>query len=114
MQDRGFYTGEQAADTLDLTPGRIRQMLRGGDLEGSKEPRDRGWRITRESVEEVRRRRPPPRERCGQMAAIDALDTGVAADRTPTASPSRRTAWRSPRSETTPEGSTRGSTQAGS
>ena len=65
MQDRGFYTVEQAADTLDLTPGRIRQMLRGGDLEGSKEPGDRGWRITRESVEEVRRRRPPPRERGG-------------------------------------------------
>ena len=65
MQDRGFYTVEQAADTLDLTPGRIRQMLRAGDLEGSKEPGDRGWRITRESVEEVRRRRPPPRERGG-------------------------------------------------
>ncbi|HEX5974460.1 MAG TPA: hypothetical protein VFY57_04790, partial [Rubrobacteraceae bacterium] len=65
MQDRGFYTVELAADTLDLTPGRIRQMLRGGDLEGSKEPRDRGWKITRESVEEVRRRRPPPRERGG-------------------------------------------------
>jgi excisionase family DNA binding protein len=57
MQDRGFYTVEQAADTLDLTPGCIRQMLRGGDLEGSKEPGDRGWRITRESVEEVSRRR---------------------------------------------------------
>src|SRR5215210_3207382 len=65
MQDRGFYTVEQAADTLDLTPGRIRQMLSGGNLEGSKEPGDRGWRITRESVEEVRRRRSPPRERGG-------------------------------------------------
>jgi hypothetical protein len=31
MQDRGFYTVEQAADTLDLTPGRIRQMLRAGE-----------------------------------------------------------------------------------
>ena len=65
MQDRGFYTVEQAADTLDLRSGRIRQMLRGGDLDGSKEPGDRGWRITRESVEEVRWRRPPPRERGG-------------------------------------------------
>jgi excisionase family DNA binding protein len=55
MQDRGFYTVEQAADTLELTRGRIRQMLRGGDLEGSKEPGDRGWRITRESVEVLRR-----------------------------------------------------------
>jgi hypothetical protein len=34
MQDRGFYTVEQAADTLDLTPGRIRQRLRAGELEG--------------------------------------------------------------------------------
>jgi excisionase family DNA binding protein len=57
MQDRGFYTVEQAADTLHLMPGRIRQKLRAGDLEGSKEPGDRGWRITRESVEEARRRR---------------------------------------------------------
>jgi hypothetical protein len=32
MQDRGFYTVEQAADTLDLTPGRIRQMLRLANL----------------------------------------------------------------------------------
>src|SRR5215204_4729844 len=65
MQDLGFYAVEQAVDTLDLTSGRIRQRLRGGNLEGSKEPGDRGWRITRESVEEVRRRRPPPRERGG-------------------------------------------------
>ena len=65
MQDRGFYTVEQAADTLDLRSGRIRQMLRGGDLEGSKEPGERGWRITRESVEKVRWRRPTPRERGG-------------------------------------------------
>jgi hypothetical protein len=46
MQDRGVYTVEQPADTLDLTPGRIRQMLRAGDLGGSKEPGDRGWRNT--------------------------------------------------------------------
>ena len=59
MQDRGFYTVEQAADTLELTPGRIRQMLRGGDLEGSKEPGERGWRITRESVEEEPERAEP-------------------------------------------------------
>jgi hypothetical protein len=34
MQDRGFYAVKQAADMTDLTPGRIRQMLRAG------EPRD--------------------------------------------------------------------------
>jgi hypothetical protein len=32
MQDRGFSTVEQAADTLDLTSGRNRQMLRAGEL----------------------------------------------------------------------------------
>jgi hypothetical protein len=37
MQDRGFYTVEQAAGTLDLTPGRIRQMLRGGELKRTRE-----------------------------------------------------------------------------
>ncbi len=29
-----FYTVEEAARVLQLTPGRIRQMLRAGDLEG--------------------------------------------------------------------------------
>jgi hypothetical protein len=28
MQDRGFYTVEQAADTLDLTPGRYWKATR--------------------------------------------------------------------------------------
>jgi hypothetical protein len=32
MQDRGFCTVEQTADTLDLTSGRIRQMLRAGEF----------------------------------------------------------------------------------
>ena len=60
MQDRGFYTVEQAADTLDLTPGRIRQMLRAGDLEGipPEESGARGWRIPAAVVEERRRNAP--------------------------------------------------------
>jgi hypothetical protein len=33
QEDRGFYTVEQTADTLDLTPGRHRQMLRAGEFE---------------------------------------------------------------------------------
>jgi len=73
MQDRGFYTVQQAADTLDLTPGLIRQMLRGGDLEGSKEPGERGWRITRESVEEVRRRRRDRENRRLLAAALERI-----------------------------------------
>jgi hypothetical protein len=37
MQDRGFYAVEQAADTFDPTPGRIRQMLRAGELKRTRE-----------------------------------------------------------------------------
>lgn len=63
MQDRGFYTVEQAADNLDLTPGRIRQMLRAGDLEGipPEESGQRGWRILA-AVVEGRRRNTPRKE----------------------------------------------------
>ena len=35
MEGEGdFYTVEEAARVLQLIPGRIRQMLRAGDLEG--------------------------------------------------------------------------------
>jgi excisionase family DNA binding protein len=63
MQDRGFYTVEQAADTLNLTPGRIRQMLRASDLEGIplEESGARGWRIPADVVEERRQYKGPRR-----------------------------------------------------
>ena len=67
MDGEDFYSVEQAADTLELTPGRVRQMLRAGDLEGippgerrgEAELGGRGWRVSRESVEALLRRRPP-------------------------------------------------------
>ncbi len=59
MDSEDFYSVEQAADTLDLTPGRVRQMLRAGDLEGIPPGERRGWRVSRESVEALLRRRPP-------------------------------------------------------
>ena len=34
MEGEDFYTVEEAAKVLQLTPGRIRQMLRAGELEG--------------------------------------------------------------------------------
>jgi excisionase family DNA binding protein len=38
-----FYTVDEAARILKLTPGRIRQMLRAGELEGIS-PEDSGGR----------------------------------------------------------------------
>ena len=44
-----FYTVDEAAKVLKLTPGRIRQMLRAGDLEGSRDEAGR-WRIPAHAV----------------------------------------------------------------
>ena len=44
-----FYTVDEAAKVLKLTPGRIRQMLRSGDLEGARDEADR-WRIPAHAV----------------------------------------------------------------
>ena len=47
MDGNDFYTVEEAAKILKLTPGRIRQMLRKGEMEGVS-PEDsggRGWKI---------------------------------------------------------------------
>ncbi len=60
-----FYTVEEAARILKLTPGRIRQMLREGTLEGVS-PEDsggRGWKIPMHAVHDrdrpARVERPP-------------------------------------------------------
>jgi excisionase family DNA binding protein len=47
MQGEGFYTVEEAAQALKLTPDRIRQMLRDGELEGvsPQESGASGWKI---------------------------------------------------------------------
>lgn len=63
--DRDFYTAPEAAKILKLTPGRVRQMLRSGDLEGTppEESGDRGWRIPMRAVHDRERpgriERPP-------------------------------------------------------
>jgi excisionase family DNA binding protein len=63
MEGEDFYTVEEAARVLKLTPGRIRQMLRAGDLEGisPEETSGRGWRIPMHAVHD--RERPPRVER---------------------------------------------------
>ena len=47
-----FYSVDEAARILKLTPGRIRQMLRAGELEGipPEEGGGRGWKIPMHAV----------------------------------------------------------------
>jgi hypothetical protein len=60
------YTVEQAAEILQLTPGRVRQLLRDEHLDGT--PPDagsgqRGWSVTTESVRDrLARQQPRPEQ----------------------------------------------------
>ena len=60
MQAANFYTVEQAARALKLTPDRIRQMLRDGELEGVPPQKGgaSGWMIPVRVIHD--RDRPPP------------------------------------------------------
>lgn len=62
--DRDFYTVSEAAKILKLTPGRVRQMLRSEELEGTPPKGDqRGWKIPMRAVHDRERpgriERPP-------------------------------------------------------
>ena len=52
MDTGDFYSVEEAAKILKRTPGRIRQMLRAGELEGvpPEEGEGRGWKIPAHAV----------------------------------------------------------------
>lgn len=58
-----YYSVDEAAKVLKLTPGRVRQMLRAGELEGvpPEESGERGWKIPMHAVHD--RDRPPRIER---------------------------------------------------
>jgi hypothetical protein len=60
MQGEDFYTVEEVAQALKLTPDRIRQMLRDGELEGvpQQEGGAPGWKIPVRVI--PGRDRPPP------------------------------------------------------
>ena len=60
MEEGDYYTVDEAARILKLTPGRIRQMLRAGELEGDHDEAGR-WRIPMRVVHD--RPRPPRVER---------------------------------------------------
>ena len=54
-----FYTVEEAAKVLKRTPGRVRQMLREGTLEGEGGGDAKGpWRVYRWSVHALRDKAP--------------------------------------------------------
>jgi excisionase family DNA binding protein len=63
VKGEDFYSVEEAAKVLKVTPGRIRQMLRAGQLEGvpPAESAGRGWKIPMRAVHD--RERPPRVER---------------------------------------------------
>jgi excisionase family DNA binding protein len=63
VKGEDFYSVEEAAKVLKLTPGRIRQMLRAGELEGvpPAESAGRGWKIPMRAVHD--RERPARIER---------------------------------------------------
>ncbi len=65
MQGEDFYTVEESARALKLTPDRIRQMLRDGEIEGvpPQEGGASGWKIPVRIVQD--RDRPPPMVRPG-------------------------------------------------
>lgn len=52
-----FYSVEEAAKVLQLTPGRIRQMLRAAELEGipPEQSGGRGWKIPMHAVHDRER-----------------------------------------------------------
>ncbi len=52
MEGEESYTVQEAARILKLTPGRIRQMLRAGDIEGipPEDSGERGWKIPMHAV----------------------------------------------------------------
>jgi len=65
--EEDFYSVDEAARILKLTPGRIRQMLRAGELEGippgEAESGGRGWKVPMHAVHD--RDRPARVDRSG-------------------------------------------------
>ncbi len=65
MQGEDFYTVDEAARALKLTPDRIRQMLRDGEIEGvpPQEGGASGWKIPIRVIHGRQDRPPPPIDR---------------------------------------------------
>ena len=79
VKGEDFYSVEEAAKVLKLTPGRVRQMLRAGELEGvpPNQSAGRGWKIPMHAVHDrdrparVERPASPP-EASQRLAELEA------------------------------------------
>ena len=56
LQAQNYLSSQEAADELGLTDGRIRQMLRAGELSGQKLGQ-RSWAIPAVEIERLKRKR---------------------------------------------------------
>ena len=71
--DEDTYTTGEAARILRVTESRVRQMLKAGELEGSRDVNER-WRIPQRAIHERLDARPrEPRESRGAAVDVDAL-----------------------------------------
>src|SRR5829696_116187 len=81
MQGEDFYSVDEAARILKLTPGRVRQMLRAGELEGIAPEEGgrgpgRGWQIPMHAVHDRDRparvkRQPEPPEAPEKLSELE-------------------------------------------
>jgi excisionase family DNA binding protein len=71
VEDDTYTTGE-AARVLRITESRVRQLLAGGELEGSRDVNGR-WHIPQRAVHERMDRRPARRESAAPAVDVDAL-----------------------------------------
>jgi excisionase family DNA binding protein len=73
VEEGDYYTVDEVAKVLKLTPGRVRQMLRAGELEGDQDETGR-WRIPMRAVHERLEDRPALGQRltdCGLLSRVD-------------------------------------------
>jgi excisionase family DNA binding protein len=77
VEEEDTYSVSEAAKILQLTEGRIRQMLRAGDLEGAPpdQSHGRGWRIPMRAVHAILEER---RGRADAVAELSAEAQGTA------------------------------------
>jgi excisionase family DNA binding protein len=72
--DSDFYVVKDAARILDVGEHRVRQMLREGELEGTRDPILDRWKIPKAAVHALREKRPTKPPKKALEASQDATD----------------------------------------